>query len=249
MKALFISVRTGSTRLPNKATLDLCGRPTIEYLIDNLKKSVLADRIVLCTTQLDEDDILCRLAKKNGISFFRGSSDDKIERWRCACEAYNVRFFVNVDGDDLFFDYGLADLCFEQYDTYGTDFIDGRGLYNDVYGISYDSLKKVCNSKPDSDTEFIRPHFMSPRYDFVVESVKRVPEKYLKKEIRMTLDYEEDLRFFEAVIGHFASNGLELEFQAILDYLELQPDIVAINWAREQNWRDNQKKMIDCVNV
>ena len=128
MKALFISVRTGSTRLPNKATLDICGKPTIQYLIDNLKKSAHADRIVLCTTQLDEDDVLCKIAKDNGISFFRGSSEDKIERWRGACEEYDIEFFVNADGDDIFFDYGLADLCFTQYEYSAADFIDGRGL-------------------------------------------------------------------------------------------------------------------------
>jgi spore coat polysaccharide biosynthesis protein SpsF len=249
MKALFISARTGSTRLPNKATLDLCGRPAIQYLIDNLKKSVLADRVILCTTQLDEDDILCRLAKENGILFFRGSSEDKLERWRAACEEYDIQFFINADGDDLFFDYGLADLCFKQYIDTGADFIDGRGLYNDVYGITYDSLKKVCANKPDNDTEFIRPHFVAPAYEFTVEPVKNTPGKYLKKNIRMTLDYEEDLRFFEAVVSYFINNDLELEFQAILDYLEMRPDIVDINWAREQNWKDNQKKMIDRVNV
>ena len=107
----------------------------------------------------------------------------------------------------------------------------------------------MCAKKPDNDTEFIRPHFIAPDYGFAVETVKDVPEKYTKKDIRMTLDYEEDLLFFKEVINHFVDNSLELEFQAILDYLEATPEVVAINWAKEQNWKDNQEKMIDRVNV
>ena len=135
MNAIFISVRTGSTRLPNKAILQLCGKPTIQHRINNLKQSSKADEIVLCTTQLDSDDILCEIAERSGIQYFRGSSEDKLMRWLGACEKYDVDFFVNADGDDLFFDYGLADHLFNQYEESRSEFIDGHGLYVDVYGI------------------------------------------------------------------------------------------------------------------
>ena len=67
MKAIFISDRTGSTRLPQKALIDIEGRKTIEYLIDRVKRSQYAENIILCTTTLEEDDILCDVAHKNNI--------------------------------------------------------------------------------------------------------------------------------------------------------------------------------------
>ena len=137
MKAIFISVRTGSVRLPKKALKKIVGKSTIEHLIGRVRKSKLADMVILCTTELSEDDELCNIATKNNIQFFRGSSPDKLKRWLGAAKKYNIDFFVNVDGDDIFFDSGLADICFSQHlhNLEKTDFIDGRGLYNDVYGI------------------------------------------------------------------------------------------------------------------
>ena len=44
--AILITVRTNSTRLPNKALLKIMGKETIIYLIDRVKKSKLADKII-----------------------------------------------------------------------------------------------------------------------------------------------------------------------------------------------------------
>jgi spore coat polysaccharide biosynthesis protein SpsF (cytidylyltransferase family) len=74
-------------------------------------------------------------------------------RWLGATERYGVDFFVNVDGDDIFFDAGLADICFEQHK--GVDFIDGQGQYNDVYGVSSHALNMVCESKQSNETDYL----------------------------------------------------------------------------------------------
>ena len=247
MKAIFISVRSASSRLPNKALKKINDKTTIEYLIDRLKKSKKADTIVLCTTKSQEDDKLCEIAIKNNINFFRGSAPDKLKRWLGATTQYNVRFFVNVDGDDLFFDAGLADHCFDQYDLTKTDFIDGRGLYNDVYGMTTESLKKVCELKNNSDTEFIQPYFKSGASKglFKMAKINQPPEKYKKQDIRMTLDYEEDYTFFSTVINHFQSSNTEMSFDNILTYIENNPEVKAINWHREQDWKLNQSNSIN----
>ena len=249
LKSIFISVRTDSTRLPHKATLDLCGKPTIQYLIDRLKESTLADEIILCTTRLESDNVLCKIAEKNNIKYFRGSSKDKLKRWIGACQEYNVDFFVNVDGDDLFFDAGLADLCFEQYLSQNgeVDFIDGRGLYNDVYGIKRTALEKVCNAKNSTDTEFIRPYFIKSDI-FKHQAIWNVPDKYKKQNIRMTLDYQEDLTFFAYIIEHHLKENISLSLENILLFLKQNPNVVQINWHREETWKNNQIEMIECIN-
>ena len=244
MNSIFISVRTSSTRLPNKAILDLCGKPTIQYLIENLKKSKCAKKIILCTSNQPEDDILCQLAERLKIDYFRGSLEDKIDRWLGACEKYNVDFFVNVDGDDLFFDYGLADIVIRQYNKSRADFIDGQGLYNDVYGISRKGIEEVCRNKKRSDTEFIKPHFYNIKDLINIESVLHVPARYQKQQIRLTLDYIEDYEFFKTIIDHFKKFKLDLNFENILTYLKKTPSVVKMNWHRESDWSQNQKIMI-----
>ena len=145
MKAIFITVRTGSKRLANKCLLKINGTTTIEHLIRRVKKSKKTDLIVLCTSNNKEDDILCDIAVANNIDYYRGSSKDKLERWNGACNKYQVNFFVTADGDDLFCDPELIDLAFNQYDKSdgGIDFIKS----NDVICGSFLQPEKLKVSK------------------------------------------------------------------------------------------------------
>ena len=249
MFAIFLSVRTGSTRLPKKALYEIKGKTTIEYLIDRLKKSKYAEKVVVCTTELKEDDILCDIAERNDIDYFRGSSPDKLKRWLGATERYGVDFFVNVDGDDIFFDAGLADICFEQteYEYWHNnhlDFIDGQGNYNDVYGVSTHALNRVCESKQSDETEFVKPFFYDIGEYINIQELVNVPDKYKKRKMRLTLDYEEDFEFFKNVIEHFLDKSKEMEFEDIIKYIEENPEVSSINWHREQDWKENQERSI-----
>tara|TARA_R100001460_G_scaffold36018_1_gene69250 strand:+ start:126 stop:866 length:741 start_codon:yes stop_codon:yes gene_type:complete len=240
MNCIFISVRNSSTRLPNKAILDLCGKPTIQHLIESMMNSRSADKIILCTSDRKEDDVLCNIASGCGIEYFRGSLDDKLVRWRDACKEYEVDFFVNVDGDDLFFDVDLADIVIDQYKNNPCDFIDGHGLYNDVYGIKATALNKVCEIKDSDSTEYIRLYFTETGI-FQTRKIKDIPTKYIKRNIRMTLDYPEDFEFFKRVI-----EGVSLEpltFDNILKFIYNYPETSCINFFLEEDWKINQEKI------
>lgn len=238
MKAIFITVRVGSSRLPNKSLLKIRGKYTIEYVIDAVKKSKLADKIVLCTTWEDGADTLCNIAKRNKIDWTRGSELNKFERWSEAATAFNVDFFVTADGDDLFYDAGLADLVFKQYDKDKSDFINGRGLYVDVYGVKSKVLKRVVDSIGDNSKE-LEP-FQLERY-IDGQDIKNVPQIYKKKKIRMTLDYQEDFDFFNTVIDNLKD---DFTYKDVLKYIKKNKDVVDINYHKEQEWKANQQRLI-----
>jgi spore coat polysaccharide biosynthesis protein SpsF len=221
--------------------LNLCGKSSIEWLIENLKKSKKADRVILCTTCLVEDDVLCNIAAKHEIDYFRGSSEDKLSRWLGACKKYEVDFFVNVDGDDLFFDYELADHVISQYNTSYPDFIDGQGyLFNDVYGMTHLALDTVCQKKETTTTEYVKPHFENATW--FIEEVKDYNPKWAKREIRMTLDYKEDFDFFETIIKGLA--GKEVTFDNVTKFIQDNPSVIDINWHMENKWKKNQDDQI-----
>jgi len=237
LKAIFISVRTGSTRLPNKSILKINDKYTIEYVINSIKKSKYADKIILCTTELEEDNILCDIAEDNDIDFYRGDELNKSKRWYDACKEFNIDFFVTADGDDLFYDVGLADLCFEQIED---DYIDGQGLYNDVYGITTKALKLCLD---ESNGKNIEPHDMIKFFKNISLKGKKlsdVPEIYKKKNIRMTLDYEEDFKFFSEIITKIK---LDFNIKDVLYYIDRNPNVININYHREQDWKNNQKEI------
>jgi spore coat polysaccharide biosynthesis protein SpsF len=239
MNAIFITVRTASTRLPQKCLMDVEGRLAIERVIDRAKLSKKADSVILCTTTRPEDVILCDLAAFNGIKYFRGSSEDKLMRWQGAVEDYGVDFFVTADGDDLLCDPYLIDLAFEQSKD-GDDFIESLdvpcGAF--TYGIKTSALNKVCDIKNTHETEMMVPYFTETGL-FKVEPLI-VPEVLKRPEIRMTLDYEDDLRFFRTVYKHF---GADSKLEDIICYLDAHPEVTEINAYLQEKYLANQKRL------
>jgi spore coat polysaccharide biosynthesis protein SpsF (cytidylyltransferase family) len=244
MNSILITVRTGSTRLPKKALIEINGKTTIEYLITRVKQSVLADKIILCTTTLEEDDILCHIAQKNNIDYFRGSVEDKLERWRGACEKFNIDFFVTADGDDLFCEPKLIDNAFKQNNINCVDFIKAPDIICGAftYGIKYSALKKVCEIKDTTDTEMMWTYFEDTGL-FNVQNLQNIPKKYKRSDIRMTLDYPDDLKFFTNVINHFGKTKFGLD--DIINYINNNVHVAKINLYLEKQWAINQKQNIN----
>jgi spore coat polysaccharide biosynthesis protein SpsF len=247
-KAIFMTVRTGSTRLPNKALLEMNGKPTIEHLIQRVKRSKKAELIVLCTTDLPEDKVLCKIAERNGIKYFQGSEKDKLERWNGAARKYDVEFFVTADGDDLFCEPELIDLAFGQYERTGADFIEGGpelicGSF--TYAIKAAALKKVCEIKDSNDTEMMWVYFTDTGL-FKTEKLQNVPSLFIRPEIRMTLDYEEDFKFFKTIMDHFAGRQ-DFSLREIVAFLDEHPEVIKINQYRQQEFLANQKKKTKLV--
>ncbi len=242
--AILITVRTNSTRLPNKALLKIMGKETIVHLIDRVKKSKLADKIILCTTKNKEDDILCKIAKQNSIEYFRGSENDKLERWNGACKKFNVDFFVTADGDDLFCEPQLIDLAFKQQKISQEDFIESEkticGAF--TYGISTKALSKVCEIKDSENTEMMWVYFKETGL-FNISQLKNIPKEYVRKDIRMTLDYPDDLIFFETVISNFGEKYFDLK--DIVNLIDKRPEIGKINLYLEEEWKKNQESKIE----
>lgn len=241
-KAIFISVRTGSTRLPQKALLKIKGLTTIQHTIRRIKKSKLADIVILTTTQLPEDDILCEIAKKENIEYFRGSVEDKLGRWLGAAEKFKVEFFVNADGDDLFCEPELIDLAFRQYEKRKPDYIGENGLVSGTYsyGIKTKALKKVCQIKDTNEITRMGVYFTDTGL-FECEELQGVDNIYKRPEIRATLDYPDDFKFFKTIIEGLGKIKNDFNLKDIIRYLDKNPEIIKINQYLEKAFKNRQK--------
>jgi spore coat polysaccharide biosynthesis protein SpsF len=243
-KAIFITARLGSSRLPNKHLLKIKDKYCIEYIIERVKRSVKAQTIVLCTTILNEDLELCNIAQNYGIEIYQGSVLDKLDRWHGAAKYFNIDFFVTADADDLFCEPELIDLAFSQYENNQADFIEWDqselvcGAF--TYGIKVEALERVCNIKKTDDTEMMWVYFTKNL--FHIENLKEIPEIFKRPEIRATLDYIEDYMFFKNIIEHFGNNNFSL--RDVIIYLDKNPDVIKINQFRNIDWANNQLKKI-----
>ncbi len=111
---VIVSARMGSTRLPGKAMLPLCGMPMLKLLLTRLIASTHTVKIVLATTQQAEDDVLCELAQEMKVDYFRGDTNDLIHRYLHCAKQYRLDYIVRVTADCPFVDGITLDYFLEQ---------------------------------------------------------------------------------------------------------------------------------------
>ena len=240
-QAIFVTVRTGSTRLPHKALLDvLPGKRSIDFLLDRLAYSTRADVRVLCTTNLPEDDILASIAIDHGVEVFRGSTEDKLARWLGAARRFGIDKFVTADGDDLLCAPDLIDRALEILSTERVDFLEAPdfpcGAFS--YGINVEALHQVCAIKKTTDTEMMWMYFKDTGL-FRTATLSLTDENLRRPTYRMTLDYPEDLEFFRTVLAHFGGR-VDVRLRDVLAYLDSHPEVRALNEFRQSDFLANQ---------
>ena len=240
----FITVRSDSSRLPQKALLPIRGRKVLEHIIDRAKAIRGLDGIVICTTDRSEDDVIQGIAEKEGVSYFRGSLEDKLDRWRGAAEKFGADYIITLDGDDPFFGPELIEKEIAQIKEEEPDFLNiPKGLVcgGSEFGIKVAALQKVCAMKDSKDTEMMWVYFTDTG-QFKVVDFKVEDPIYWNDRVRLTLDYPEDLDFFKHVFEELDMKKNTVPLHDIMTLLAEKPDIAEINFFRQQEFLDNQKK-------
>lgn len=242
-KALFITVRKDSSRLPGKTMLKILGIPILGLVIKRAKLAKNFDEVIVCTTTRPVDDEVVTVAETYGAKVYRGSLNDKLARWCGAARDYNIDYIVTFDGDDLFCDPKLLDMGAEQIEQRDLDFIESpSGLICGAftYAFTAKALEKVCEIKASEDTEMMWTYFKDTGL-FKCGKLENVPKIYYNDEIRATLDYPEDLEFFTTIFEHFQCPNNDVGLDEIALYIESHPAVAAINIGRQQEFLENQK--------
>jgi spore coat polysaccharide biosynthesis protein SpsF len=242
--AVFIPVRLGSSRLPKKPLIKIEGRTLIEHLIDRVKKAKLPNLIILCTTKKSEDKIFVKIAEKNGVQCFRGNEHDILQRFLEAAVEHNVDFIVNVDGDDVFCDPELVDKTAQVFLDTGASFIKWNNLPLGAspVGIKIDALRKVCEIKDALNTETGWGMYFTETGLFDVRYLE--PDEEMKHpEVRMTLDYPEDLQFVKEIFKRLYFPSKVFTLREILQLIKREPAIANINkGVQEEYWKRFKKR-------
>lgn len=225
-----ITARLKSTRLPEKLLREVEGKPIFSHMLDRLKQAKRVDEIIICTSTNPQDDRLIDLAKKEGVSFFRGDEEDVLKRLYAASLEFDLDYILNITADCPFVDPLYADRIVSEYESNHADLIRALDLPHGAYsyGIKPSALGKVIEIKDDSHTEVWGRYFTDTDlfevYDLPIDN----PFHY-KPDLRMTLDYPEDLEFFKAIFKALYQPGKVFSLDEILKFLELHPEVVEIN--------------------
>jgi spore coat polysaccharide biosynthesis protein SpsF len=229
-----IVARCGSSRLPNKALREIQGRESIALVIDRIKRCKKIDQIILATTHEDVDDQLVSIAKREGINYYRGDTENVALRYFEAASSFNLDHFVRITGDAILCDEGMIDKSIVSHLKSSCDvtFMTEMpfGTHKEI--VSLNAIKTIIETATDpNNTEYLEYYLKNDRYF----NINYVGSGYkFNHKLRMTLDYEEDLQFFSILFEHFNKVNPSFTLEDAIRWLNKNNNIVLINSHKTQ---------------
>jgi spore coat polysaccharide biosynthesis protein SpsF len=245
-----IPIRLASERLPGKALMSIAGRPAVLHLLERLFASryLTPERVVVCTTEEASDDRLVPVVEASGARVFRGSRDDIIDRFHRATEQYGFDAVLQVDGDDPFTDTLYMDFCMDHLLAHEElDLVRSEGL---PLGLNSKAIRARAIRR-------VREHRISEKNDhgFILlftetglcstAALTPVTPAHQHPTARVTLDYPEDLAFFNAL--HAAAARLHPRFTVaeIVAALRADPALIGINTHLNTAYQQRTEALLD----
>ena len=215
---LIIQARTGSTRFPKKVLANINGITMIEQIINRVKRAKKIDEIVLATTKKKEDDILCKIAKKKNIFFFRGSENDLVDRYYKAAVYFDAKIILRLPADNPIPEPKEYDRLIKYHLTSKNDFSSNlcnfkKNGYPDGIGVeifNFKALEKIWKSQKNKHfREHVHLNFYDydkkkaySKFNFKLGTVM-CPKNISRPELILDVNYKKELIFIKKIYNSF----------------------------------------------
>tara|TARA_B110000014_G_scaffold254019_1_gene234119 strand:- start:1025 stop:1720 length:696 start_codon:yes stop_codon:yes gene_type:complete len=222
-----IQARMGSSRLPGKVMMKIDKINTIMfYVVNQLKNSKKINRIIIATTNLEEDDIIANYAKTMKVDLFRGDALDVLDRYYQCAKNFSSAIIVRITADNPLIDPNIVDDVVEQFMKNSFDYVSNAKPRTFPYGtevevFSFQALEKAWNNaKKPSEREHVTPYFHNNKNQFKIFSVKLSEDlSYL----RWTVDRKNDLKFVRKIVSEIKKRPILMT--DIIKLISKNPDI------------------------
>lgn len=225
-----IQARCGSSRLPNKILMDLCGKPVLQRVIERVQKSKYVDEVIVVTSIEPQNLQVMRLCADLGVRVFAGSENDVLDRYYQMAKLLQPKYVIRVTADCPCYDWTVLDSAIRSMPPnadYCSDFGETLPDGFDIEVMKFSALKTAWQeAKLDSEREH------------VTQFIRKHPERFAHHDfkcanddvghLRLTLDEAEDYELIKAVYMHFKDNA-DFLLPDVLAFLNQNPELMKIN--------------------
>jgi len=246
---ILVTARLGSSRLPRKHLLQVGEKPLMGYLLARITREFsreIADgKVISVITSSDEPENRdFERFNASGVQVFFGAIDNIPLRHLQAAESLGLDAIVAVDGDDILCSVRAMRATYQLLLT-GSQYVKTAGLPFGMNSFGY-------------STGFLSASLAGHREDVLETGWGKIFDERAATEIRMTvpaaedrlrftLDYEEDYRFFTAVIEAIGSEIVTADDEEVVRVVEqnglyrLNQNIAQEYWANFYRCMEQEK--------
>ncbi|EKT3956840.1 cytidylyltransferase domain-containing protein [Flavobacterium psychrophilum] len=240
IKTIIITqARTGSTRLPNKILKEVDGKSLLQIHIERLKRCTKISEIIVATTDNKKDEIIFNKTLDWGLSCYRGSENDVLDRFYQSVKDKNANWLVRVTSDCPLIDPKLVDQIITFAQDNNCDYCSNGLIENfpdgqDVEVFKFSALKLAWeNATLKSEREHVTPYIRN-NTDFNGGNLFKAMNfacEFNFSEIRMTVDEPRDFDLIQILIKKI---GIDKDWLEYTNYI-IDNNLTTINSAIIRN--------------
>lgn len=201
---IIIQAREFSNRYPKKIFKKIKNKYVLQYLIETCLKVTKPKNIFLALSKNTNKKILSNLFLKYNCNYFFGSEKNVLKRYWDLCNYYSINNFVRLTADNILIHSSFIKKMIKIYDNNNYDYIGNvnKSGYPEGYSVEVLSKKllhKIVNMNYKPDSEHITVGINYNKIKCVLKKLK-LNKNY--SDIRLTLDYPEDLNYIKKILKY-----------------------------------------------
>jgi len=214
-RVAIIQARMSSSRFPGKVLEPLMEMPLIVFMVQRVRRAKLLDAVLVATSNDATDDVLADTLARYGISCFRGSLNDVLDRFYEAATQANADHVVRLTGDCPLMDADLIDTALLGLAERTLDYICNTSppSFPDGLDVEAFTMKALhdawLNARLGSEREHVTPYMRTNHASIKSGSWSGVADT---ASLRWTVDHHDDLehvRKLIAVAGSTSPTGFD----------------------------------------
>ena len=227
-----IQARMGSTRFPGKIMKELNGKPILQHIVDFLKYSKMIDKVVIATTDLEEDNIVNSFAKKLEIDCFRGSSENVLERFYKCAKKFNANLILRLTADNPLINPKIIDDLINLCKHYNCDYTSNCLHPTYPYGYStcevftFSTLTKLYETQKDPKSLEHVTYFITKNPNLFTIREINAPQNLSRPSWKLSVDTPNDYFKMQKIFSSLYHENSFIDYPTLVEFLDKNKQIV-----------------------
>lgn len=231
---IVVQARMASTRLPGKVLKEVLDRPLLSFLCERLRRVRGVDQLLIATTTNSEDQKIVDFCLHEQIPFFRGSSEDVLERFYHAAKPFSPDIVVRVTSDCPLIDPKRVEEVIDFFVTHFPDYDYVSNSYVRSFPVGMDTEVFSFKSLEQAAFEAVLPEEREHVTPFIYRRAERFHLGLIKHasnlaDYRLTVDTPEDFELIAKIIEELYPSKPNFSMETIIETLDKHPEWKLIN--------------------
>lgn len=206
-----IQARQGSSRLPGKVLLPVCGKPLLGHMLDQLKYAKTLNRIVVATPDREIAEYC-----QGQTDVYLGDEEDVLGRYFDAAKAFSADVIVRLTADNPLIDPVLVDDVVEQFGLGEWDYFSNTQERSFARGMDVEVFTMAALEKAHTEARAVDEREHVTLYMYQNPDRFRIGSYHY----RLTVDTPDDFFFVKNIIERLQENEKPVRLSNIWNLIE-----------------------------